>query len=157
MLLFLRISSGASAPPVSFAAAVPLNYITLQAPRALPLLSCPLNLRESSAGSFSRFQSLLLYSRKSPPFLYGQKIRKILFYSVSKFSFFKSAAPFVRFALENPFTEITPQNSPFLVSVNSVFSLSVPLDPREPPPAALCSLEFLSSFTLRAAPFLYPP
>ena len=42
-----------------------------------------------------------------------RKIRKILFYSVIKFIFFKSAAPFVCFALENPFTEITPQNSPF--------------------------------------------
>ena len=42
VLLFLRISSRASAA----AAAVPLNYITLQAPRALPLLSCPLDLRE---------------------------------------------------------------------------------------------------------------
>ena len=50
---------------------------------------CPVpSIWESSAGSFLRFQSLLLYSRKSPPFLYGRKIRKILFYSVRKFRFF---------------------------------------------------------------------
>ena len=119
---------------------------------------CPVpSIWESSAGSFLRFQSLLLYSRKSPPFLYGRKIRKILFYSVSKFSFFKSAAPFVRFALENPFTEITPQNSPFF-SVRKFRFFSVrSFGSSGAAPAALCSLEFLSSFTLRAAPFLYPP
>ena len=151
VLLFLRISSRASAPPVSSAAAVPLNYITLQAPRALPLLSCPLDLRESSAGSFLRFQSLLLYSRKSPPFLYGQKI---LFYSVSKFSFFKSAAPFVRFALENPFIEITPQNSRFF----SRFALGLFLWILESRPPLPCGSSRVSlEFSLRAAPFLYPP
>lgn len=114
------------------------------------------------AGSFFRFQSLLLYSRKSPPFLYGRKIRKILFYSVSKFSFFKSAAPFVRFALENPFTEITPQNSPFF-SVRkfrffSRFALGLFLWILESRPPLPCGSSRVSlEFSLRAAPFLYPP
>ena len=85
---------------------------------------CPVpSIWESPAGSFSRFQSLLLYSRKSPPFLLRSECSENYFYSVSKFSFFKSAAPFVRFALENPFTEITPQNSPFLYGLKIPFFL----------------------------------
>ena len=83
-----------------------------------------------------------------------RKIRKILFYSVSKFSFFKSAAPFVRFALENPFTEITPQNSPFFsVRKFRFFSVRSFGSSGAAPRFLVVPLEFLSSSLSEQRPF----